>query len=144
MKFLNRRKKSPTPDPQNTRNFLDALKTAATPAGRGDYAFSAPDGSRIGYAQFIPESPTQIIIHRLWTQTPGQGNGSALLKQICALADTHAVELVLQTIPIGRKPHPMTQTQLAAWYARHGFVPTGKTMTRSPVTQTSNPAHPPN
>ena len=132
MRFFNRSKKNQTPGSPNVRNFLAALTTIATPAGRGDYAFANPDGTRLGYAQFIVESPTRITIHRLWTKSPGKGNGSAVLKKICALADTHNVELTLETIPIGRKPHPMTRDELATWYARHGFIGTGKTMTRKP------------
>jgi hypothetical protein len=42
------------------------------------------------------------------------------------------VELTLRTIPLGRKPYPLSREQLAAWYSRHGFIQLGKKMTRKP------------
>jgi hypothetical protein len=132
VKFLGFRRKPAPPDVPNVRNFFAALGAIATPAGRGDFAFRNPDGSRQGYAQFIIHSPTQITIHRLWTRTPGKGAGSAILRSICNLADQQGVELTLQTIPLGRKPYPLNRDQLAAWYSRHGFVQVGKKMKRKP------------
>jgi hypothetical protein len=114
------------------RDFFTALAGVAANAGRGDYAFKNSDGSRRGYAQFIIDSPTRITIHRLWTRTPGNGAGSAILRTICELADKHGVELTLRTIPLGRKPYPLNREQLAAWYCRHGFAQFGKKMMRKP------------
>ena len=134
MRFLGFKRKPSAIHAPNVRNFFVALANVASPAGRGDYAFAKSDGSRLGYAQFIIESYTRVTIHRLWTRNSGAGAGSAILRTLCGLADTHAVELTLKTIPFGRKPYPLNTDQLAGWYSRYGFQKTGKYMTRKPRT----------
>jgi hypothetical protein len=116
----------------NARDFLISLSAVAPPAGRGDYIFKKPEGGAYGFVQFIAHSHRELIIHRLWTLEPGQGNGAHMLRILCNLADQHQVELTLKTIPFGRKPHPLPREQLVAWYQRHGFEGTHKKMTRKP------------
>lgn len=49
----------------------------------------------------------------------GQGNGSALLKKICAAADAEGVTLFLEIAPSG----PLNFKALQEWYGRYGFKP---------------------
>jgi hypothetical protein len=48
------------------------------------------------------------------------------------LADEHGVELVLKTLPFGRKPYPLLPEHLKSWYERYGFTGTSKKMIRLP------------
>jgi hypothetical protein len=61
----------------------------------------------------------------------GGGHASGVLRQICDMADKHGVTLDLDVKPFGRGG--LSKRDLAAWYARYGFVK-GKadTMTREP------------
>jgi hypothetical protein len=113
-------------------DFLDDLKLIAPRAGGGSYAFVAGDGTCRGWVQFIIRSDRLLEIHRLWTLHPGKGNGSLMLRTVCALADRHRIELVLKTLPFGRKPYPLSREQLQVWYMRHGFEPWGRKMIRRP------------
>ena len=70
----------------------------------------------------------------LWTLHPGKGNGSLMLRTVCRLADRHGIELVLKTLPFGRKPYPLSREQLLLWYKRHGFEPWGRKLIRRPRT----------
>jgi len=60
----------------------------------------AEDGSCNGWVQFILRSDTRLEIHRLWTLQPRKGNGSMMLRTICALADKHGIEIVLKALVI--------------------------------------------
>jgi hypothetical protein len=126
------KKKSPAPSFPNAGNFLGALSAIAPNVGEGAYAFPAGDGHCRGWVQFMPESGRQLIIHRLWTLQPGKGNGRHILKTFCDLADQHGVELILKTLPFGRKPYPLLKDHLKMWYERYGFVGTHKKMIRTP------------
>ena len=112
--------------------FLNDLKTIAPAAGEGSYAFVAADGTCRGWVQFIIRSDRCVEIHRLWTLQPGKGNGSIMLRAVCELADRHDIELVLKTLPFGRKPYPLSREQLLVWYKRHGFEAWGRKMIRRP------------
>jgi len=112
--------------------FLTDLTTVAPAVGCGSYAFVAPDGSCRGWVQFIIHSDRSLVIHRLWTLQPGKGNGSIMLRAVCDLADRHGIEMVLRTLPFGRKPYPMSRDQLQHWYKRHGFEVSGRKMVRRP------------
>jgi hypothetical protein len=63
-----------------------------------------------------------------------------MLGKLCELADEHAVELRLKTLPFGRKPFPLSAQQLSAWYARHGFAAERRKMTRTPKSVLQVPA----
>jgi hypothetical protein len=116
----------------NVANFLHELATIAPPAGQGSYAFLDEAGQSRGFAQFIIESDRAVTIHRLWTLRPNDGNGSAMLRKLCELADRHGVQIFLKALPFGRKPYPRSRDQLQQWYERHGFVGTRKKMIRVP------------
>jgi hypothetical protein len=112
--------------------FFDDLKTIAPAAGEGAYAFVAPNGNCRGWVQIIIRAERTIEIHRLWTLQPGRGNGSMMLRILCALADRHEIEMSLKTLPFGRKPYPLSREQLQVWYRRHGFEALGRKMIRRP------------
>lgn len=124
-------RKPQEPDARNVREFLAAMETKARKAEGGHYAFLGPDGSRRGFVQFIIESPTSLTIHRIWAREPGKGDGTTMMAALCGLADQFGVQLMLKTIPIGRKPYPMDAAQLGKWYGRFGFQRRGKWMIRS-------------
>jgi hypothetical protein len=126
-------RKSQHPQATNVRDFMAALQTRAQKAEGGHYAFAHPDGRRRGYVQFIVESRTRLIIHRIWTHLTGKGDGSEMMRTLCELADQFTVELMLETIPIGRKPYPLDKQGLENWYVKFGFQRKGKWMIRSPA-----------
>jgi hypothetical protein len=132
MNLLRLFEKSAISHPQNVRRFLAAMDTMAPRAGLGAFGFRNPDGGCYGFVQFIPNSPQSLTIHRLWTLQPGCGNGAAVLRKVCDLADYYGVELTLKTLPFGRKPHPMSREQLIGWYERYGFISSGRKMKRKP------------
>jgi len=134
MKLLRllRRRERGAPSPQNVRQFLAAVAATASPAGLGAFGFRSPTGGTHGFVQFIVNSPISVTIHRLWTLEPGRGNGTAVLRAVCALADEHGVELTLKCLPFGRKPYPKSRERLAEWYGRSGFVANGRKMVRPP------------
>jgi hypothetical protein len=143
MRFFSFLKNPGTPSPQNVRRFLAAMEAVAPQAGLGAYGFRNPDGGCYGFVQFIVNSPQCVTIHRLWTLQRGQGNGAAVLRRVCDLADYYGVELTLKTLPFGRKPHPMSRDQLLAWYERHGFKGNQRKLKRTPQnTELISLAHP--
>ena len=113
--------------------FLSDLVAAAPVAGHGCYAFLDEEKRVRGWVQLIHRGPRLVEIHRLWTLTPGRGNGTAMLSVVCTLADRHQVEIVLKALPFGRKPYPLSGEQLAAWYQRFGFAGTRRRLVRKPV-----------
>jgi GNAT superfamily N-acetyltransferase len=128
----------PTIEPVDVRAnpvaaFLPDLATTAQPVGEGCYALPDGAGGCRAWVQFIIQSHCTIRIHRLWTLRPGQGNGSALLRAVCAAADRHGVEITLKVLPFGRKPYPASRELLVSWYERHGFVGTHRKMVRQPM-----------
>jgi hypothetical protein len=114
------------------QTFMSELERIAPSAGRGDYVFAGTNGVSPGFVQIIHHRGRRVEIHRLWARHPGKGDGSAMLKALCDLADRHCVELTLKVLPIGRKPYPLTREQLLAWYQRHGFEGTRRKMIRKP------------
>lgn len=52
-----------------------------------------------------------------------QGHGTAMLQQVCALADRYGITLYGNAYPIRKAIYdlPMSQEPLTAWYVRHGF-----------------------
>lgn len=119
---------------QRVGAFLAALADVAPKAGAGTHAFVDAAGGCRGWVQFIQSDDATVVIHRLWTLQPCNGNGTAMLCAICDLADRHDVEIALKVLPFGRKPYPLTRDQLLAWYQRHGFEGTRRKMTRKPRT----------
>jgi hypothetical protein len=130
--FFQKRPAPPAGNERAVQEFLVDLRAVAPAAGGGSYAFKKSDGHARGFVQFIINSPSSLIIHRLWTLEPGAGNGSLMLAALCELADRHGVELRLKVVPIGRKPHPLSREQLFQWYHKHGFAGTHKKMIRAP------------
>jgi hypothetical protein len=120
----------------NVANFLAALRTIARPAGQGSYAFADVDRC-MGFVQFIIDSDRRVTIHRIWTLQPGKGDGAVILRNLCALADQHGVELALKVIPIGRKPYPMSRENLKIWYERFGFQGPRWKLVRTPLIHAS-------
>jgi hypothetical protein len=121
----------------NVANFMAALRTIARLAGQGSYAFADAQDRCLGFVQFIIDSDRKLTIHRIWTLQSGKGDGAAILRNLCALADRHGVELALKVIPIGRKPYPMSRENLKAWYERFGFQGPRWKMVRTPLTRAS-------
>jgi hypothetical protein len=113
-------------------DFMSELHAVARPVNDGCLAFVGSDGTCRGFLQLLPTAGRAITIHRLWTLTPGGGNGSWMLRTLCTLADKYQVEIRLKVLPFGRKPHAMTRDQLVAWYGRHGFVGNRRKMIRKP------------
>jgi len=113
-------------------DFLHALAKIAPPAGEACYAFRNADGSCRGWVQFNLESPTALLLHRIWTLDTGKGNGKLMLETICQLADVHQVELVAKPLPFGPKPFYLSREQLRQWYERYGFVGPVSKMVRAP------------
>jgi hypothetical protein len=113
-------------------SFMRELMSVAPAAGQGCYAFVGADGTSRGFVQIIPGSDRQLTIHRLWTLQPGAGNGTTMLRAICALADRLGVEIILKPLPFGRKPYRLDRDQLLAWYQRHGFSGTRRKLVRRP------------
>jgi hypothetical protein len=124
---------APDENPPNAATLLAALRAIAPVAEHGAFAFRHPGGGTAGFVQFIPHNPRLIEIHRLWTLSPGQGNGKYMLKILCDLADEHRVEIKLKVLPIGRKPYPMSREDLRAWYRKFGFEGEKWRLLRKPV-----------
>lgn len=61
----------------------------------------------------------QIHISSIASTSRGKRHASAVLKQICALADHHGVVLDLAPEPFGEDG--LDRDELEAWYRRHGF-----------------------
>jgi hypothetical protein len=70
-----------------------------------------------------------IVVKYVTSMQPqGRGAGKAALNLLCTLADKHAVTLRLVARPVKRgNKRILTQTQLIAWYERHGFTCVGRT-----------------
>lgn len=113
--------------------FIADLSAIAPPAGQGAHAFVDSNGAGRGWVQLIWAGERRCAVHRLWTLSPGGGNGSMMLKALCRLADRHGIEIALRPLPFGRKPYPLARQQLIDWYARHGFERAGRKMIRRPA-----------
>jgi hypothetical protein len=103
--------------------------------GSLQYQFADEAGEAIGFVQIGHPSKKQILIHRIWATSPGQGAGSQMLRTLCDLADLHGVEIVLRPLPFGDKPYPRSIAELQQWYGRFGFSGTAKRMIRTPQPQ---------
>ena len=117
----------------SVRAFLEDILTVTRKVGDTTYAF--PDA----FVQIHHPLPGRILIHRLWTTTPGARAGSEMLRTLCDLADLHEVEIVLRPMPFGDKPYPMSIEQLADWYRRYGFAGPIKQMIRKPRMKIESP-----
>ena len=62
----------------------------------------------------------KIHISSIFSPDREAGHASAVLKQICKLADRHGATLDLEPEPFG-DDGGRTRTELEAWYRRHGF-----------------------
>ena len=113
-------------------DFLTDLGRIAPVVGAGTYAFLNGLGVQIGFVQIIPFSAGEVTVHRIWTPNPRQGNGSAMLRQLCLLADKHGIVLKLKALPLGAKPYPFSREELTGWYQRHGFEGKHRKMIREP------------
>ena len=113
-------------------DFLNDLGRIAPVVGAGTYAFLNSLGVHIGFVQIIPFSASEVTVHRIWTPAPRHGHGSAMLRQLCNLADKHGIVLKLKALPLGAKPYPFSRHELTDWYQRHGFVGKHRNMIREP------------
>lgn len=114
------------------QSFLEDLAAVAPPAGEGAYAFVDGQGACRGWVQLIWSGERQCTVHRLWTLTPGAGNGTTMLETLCGLADRHGIEIALRPLPFGRKPYRLGRDKLMTWYARYGFEGNRRKMIRQP------------
>jgi hypothetical protein len=94
-------------------------------------------GRRVGKATAElykdPGDPNTVHLEKFTADQPGQGHGSAALKQITDIADRHGANISLDAIPQGA--NKVSQERLTAYYQRHGFEPDGRSarsMTREP------------
>jgi GNAT superfamily N-acetyltransferase len=113
-------------------DFLIDLSRLAPLLGTGTYGFLNGLGDRIGFVQIVPFSESEVTVHRIWTAEPRKGHGSAMLRQLCMLADKHGIVLKLKSLPLGAKPYPFSRDELTDWYQRHGFAAKHRKMIRQP------------
>jgi hypothetical protein len=132
MKLFTRTQPSAPALSNGVPGFFAALAEIAAVAGHQTYRFVGPDGVCRGFVQFSHCPVGVVTIHRLWTPTPGHGNGSIMLNLLCQLADSNEVQILLKALPFGQKPYPMDREQLAEWYRRHQFEGTHKRLLRLP------------
>jgi hypothetical protein len=112
--------------------FMHELGVLAPPSGRGDYVFRDPSGDRLGFAQLTVTYSDAVTLHRIWTDRPGRGSGTAILRALCELADRNRIGIILKPLPFGQQPYPMSREQLVGWYRTHGFEGTHRRMARMP------------
>lgn len=62
-----------------------------------------------------------IRLTDLSSSTPKAGHGTKLLKEVCALADSHQAILTLCALPFGDPSTIIGKTKLVDWYRRFGF-----------------------
>ena len=106
---------------QRTDAFFADLAMITHRAASVTHSFCDENNQPIGNIQ-LHRSGGEVMIHRIWTLQPGQGQGSKILSKVCELADRHGVVIRLKVAPLGAKPYPMSAGQLEDWYRRHGFV----------------------
>jgi hypothetical protein len=128
------------------RGSVQLFDDTDTPAARVTDEFDARNpqlaptgylGRRVGKATAElykdPGDPNTVHLEKFTADQPGQGHGSAALKQITDIADKHGARISLDAIPQGA--NKISQERLTAYYQRHGFEPDGRTarsMTREP------------
>jgi len=61
-------------------------------------------------------------ISELHSRRQGKGHATKLLTKVIHLADTLELDLVLEAHAYGKKKHRPSNTQLQAFYEKHGFV----------------------
>jgi GNAT superfamily N-acetyltransferase len=118
-------------------DFLTDLGRIAPVVGPGTYAFLNGLGVHTGFVQILPFPASEVTVHRIWTLAPRQGHGSAMLRQLCSLADKHGIVLKLKALPLGAKPYPFSRDELTGWYQRHGFAGKHRKMIREPKCATT-------
>jgi hypothetical protein len=77
-----------------------------------------------------------VVIQGLAAELPCHGEGTAAMRKICGIADACGAVLILDARPYATAAvaDPMLRADLAAWYGRFGFLPTGKSgMRRDPL-----------
>ncbi|MDP9174251.1 MAG: hypothetical protein M3O30_10360 [Planctomycetota bacterium] len=112
--------------------FFQDLGTHARRLNECTYEFQFKSQKSSGFLQVHCGRERQIIIHRLWADQTGMGIGSLMLKTVCDLADKHGLHITLKALPFGRKPYPMSRSELVAWYMRHGFEGARRELERLP------------
>lgn len=68
----------------------------------------------------ISERRQQIRVTSLYSSAPGRGNGTELMRMVCAIADEMRMELHL--IANAARTGPLTNLQLQKFYEKFGFV----------------------
>src|ERR1043166_4034132 len=61
-----------------------------------------------------------VYLGLIMAADPGKGHGAAAIRWLCALADKHGVRLAGKVDRQGTRG--LSQSQLRAWYKRHGFT----------------------
>ena len=64
-------------------------------------------------------NPNTVYLSRIWSNQPGSGHGSKLLRALCAACDEAHVGIELEVGPDAEGP--LDEAALVAWYDRYGF-----------------------
>lgn len=86
---------------------------------RSSVSLTLPDA---GFCAEYAKRNVLLFLTELWVPhlARGQGYGHSLLRAVTTWADESGTDLCLYCAPYGGLPHP-TQTDLATFYAKHGF-----------------------
>ena len=107
---------------------VDAFLKAVNEIGKEYYRFSdhatfrSLNGAIVRLDAYGP-SEANLMEISTFSQHRQQGHGTALLQQVCVLADRYGITLYGNAYPIRKAIYdlPMKQEPLTAWYLKHGF-----------------------
>lgn len=105
------------------------------------FVFESPEGVPAGLVgcTWINSAPSDLVqLYHVSTFRPGNGAGSVIMRELCALADNLQVRIytVPDLIGVGLPEWELPdggEDALRVWYGGFGFVPTGMGMTRGPA-----------
>lgn len=99
--------------------------------------FEDESGKPIGLVAMAANAsygPNTVQVYLIASFLPRRGDGSKILKALCAEADDRQIELLLQAESLGADKRYFTpQNKLIAWYRSFGFTG-GRVMVRKPET----------
>jgi hypothetical protein len=111
-----------------SRRPVDAFMAAVNEIGKEYYRFSDQATFRSLNGTIVrleAYGPSEANLMEISTTSPERkkGHGTAMLKQVCDLADKYRITLYGNAYPIRKAIYdlPMPQEALTAWYLRHGF-----------------------
>lgn len=118
-----KRPRRPTTPARKFVLALERLYDGETWAGDGVTCAYFDGGA---YAECFPEGDAAINLRRVDVVKTArrQGSGNNLLRVFTGLADKLGVEL--RTSAQSLDPGAMDNSQLTAWYGRHGFLPSAE------------------